>query len=254
MLKVSATDLGTPEAAWLGSRVLATLPPLAWPGHGEGRVVVIAPHPDDEVLGLGGALLELARRGHEVVVVAVTDGEASHPRSPTTSRDAMAARRCEERAEALARLGLGGARIVRLRCADGKVAEDATLGEQLRPLLEDAALCFAPWTGDGHPDHDAAGRAALRAGFEAGVQVLEYPVWMWHWATDRESANAKVPRVPWERARRIELSSAACAAKRAAIAAYHSQIAPLSDAPGDEALLPEAVLARFVRPFEVVFA
>lgn len=252
MLKVSATELGTSEAIWRGSRVLASLPGLVWPSATDGRVVVVAPHPDDEVLGLGGALVELAARGHEVIIVAVTDGEASHPRSPTTSRDTMAARRDAERAEALIRLGIGGAAVVRLGCRDGKVAEDDTLCERLVPLLEGASSCFAPWTGDGHPDHDAAGRAARRAGVQTGVPVLEYPVWMWHWATDRERENTT--RVPWERARRIDLSPATCAAKRAAIAAYRSQIAPLSDAPGDEALLPEAVLARFVRPFEVVFA
>ncbi len=251
MLRVSATELGTSEATWLGSRVLSSLPGLVWPELSEGHVVVVAPHPDDEVLGLGGMLVELARRGHRITVVAVTDGEASHPRSPTTSRDAMASRRCAERGEALVRLGLRAAEVVRLRCADGRVTEDATLGARLLPILEDAALCLAPWLGDGHPDHDAAGRAALDAGFRAGVPVLEYPVWMWHWATERDSDNATA--VPWKRARRVDLSLEALAAKQDAIAAYRSQIAPLSDAPGDEALLPEAVLARFVRPFEVVF-
>ena len=39
-----------------------------------GRVVLVAPHPDDEVLALGGSLAMLARSGREVLVVAVTDG------------------------------------------------------------------------------------------------------------------------------------------------------------------------------------
>ncbi len=38
------------------------------------NVLVIAPHPDDEVLGLGGTLHRLAARGHDIVVAVVTKG------------------------------------------------------------------------------------------------------------------------------------------------------------------------------------
>jgi len=47
------------------------------------RVVVVSPHPDDEVLACGGLLALHARRGGEVMVVAVTDGEASHRDDPS---------------------------------------------------------------------------------------------------------------------------------------------------------------------------
>jgi LmbE family N-acetylglucosaminyl deacetylase len=40
------------------------------------RVLVFAPHPDDEVLGCGGALALHARRGDHVRVVVVSDGGA----------------------------------------------------------------------------------------------------------------------------------------------------------------------------------
>lgn len=43
------------------------------------------PHPDDEVLGFGGALALLAGQGARLRIVADTDGEASHPHSPTLS-------------------------------------------------------------------------------------------------------------------------------------------------------------------------
>ncbi len=70
---------GTTEAEW-----------EAWPGLHEvpaislralvpagARAVMVAPHPDDEVLAVGGLLALLARAGAEVRVVAVTDGTAS---------------------------------------------------------------------------------------------------------------------------------------------------------------------------------
>ncbi|HQQ79461.1 MAG TPA: PIG-L family deacetylase, partial [Thermoanaerobaculia bacterium] len=41
------------------------------------RVLVLAPHPDDEVFGCGGALADLASRGATIDVLLVTDGAAS---------------------------------------------------------------------------------------------------------------------------------------------------------------------------------
>lgn len=236
MLTVSAEALGTPEAVWRGAG-LAALPEVAW-GMPR-RVVVLAPHPDDEVLAVGGALHALDA---DVRIVAITDGEASHPRSRTITPAELAVRRADERDVALGRLGIR-AEVVRLGEADGRV-RDAALVPRLIPLVRGADLCLAPWEHDGHPDHDATGRAAIAACAAAGVALVRYPVWAWHWAEPDTLALGQ--------ARKVTLSPAAQRAKAAAIAAYRSQIAPLSAAPGDEAILPPAVLARFARPFEVV--
>jgi LmbE family N-acetylglucosaminyl deacetylase len=116
------------------------------------------------------------------------------------------------------------------------------------PLLHGADWCLAPWERDGHPDHDATGLAAVLACTATGVRLVRYPVWAWHWATPDGD------ELPWPSARRIELASEDRAAKRAAIAAYRSQVAPLSSAAGDEAVLPPGVVSRFQRSFELVFA
>jgi hypothetical protein len=54
-------------------------------------------------------------------------------------------------------------------------------------------LCLATWRGDGHPDHEAVGRAAARAARFVGATLWEFPVWAWHWA--RPGAI----EVPWHR-------------------------------------------------------
>jgi LmbE family N-acetylglucosaminyl deacetylase len=232
---------GTDEAAWRAWSAPAGWPPLERDDSGDGPVVV-APHPDDEVLGVGGLLSMLAG----AVVVAVTDGEASHPGSTVYGPAGLAAvRRCET-ATALARLGLDPATTRQLAQPDGHI-DEAALTAALVPLLRPGRRCFVTWRGDGHPDHEAAGRAAAAACARTGAVLLEYPVWTWHWACPDH------PDVPWARARRIDLSAAARAAKTAALAAFASQIAPIGPEPTDAAVLPPAVLARFARPYEVVF-
>ncbi|MST31813.1 hypothetical protein GHK86_03595, partial [Acidimicrobiaceae bacterium USS-CC1] len=64
---------GTSEAAWAGSDRLRELAALDLPE--VARVLVVAPHPDDEVLGAGGLLQVLRGRGVAIEVCAVTDGE-----------------------------------------------------------------------------------------------------------------------------------------------------------------------------------
>lgn len=245
-LTVSEHHLGTSEAAWEACPRLAATPERACtPAR---RVLVVAPHPDDEVLGVGGILHGLAQAGCAITIVAVTDGEASHPNAAHIAPADLASWRDAERAEALARLAVD-ASVVRLVIADGCVtAAESSLRTQLESLLANADLCLAPWQHDGHPDHDASGRAAMAACSSRHVRLLQYPVWAWHWARPASTD------LPWSRAQRVPLAKAAQAAKRSAIAAYRTQIIALGPSAGEQAILPEPVLARFHRPFEVVFA
>ncbi|MEO5866005.1 MAG: PIG-L family deacetylase, partial [Sphingomonas sp.] len=50
-----------------------------------GSLLVIAPHPDDEILGAGGIMAQAKARGDRVAVVVATDGARSNPDTdPTT--------------------------------------------------------------------------------------------------------------------------------------------------------------------------
>ncbi|MCG8915678.1 PIG-L family deacetylase [Actinokineospora sp. PR83] len=232
---IEIEGMGTDESAWRGWPVLGALPPLPNP---ETPVVVVAPHPDDEVLGVGG-LLRLARG---VRLLAVTDGEASHPNTTVYTPPELAAVRRRETAAALATLGVA-ARVDRIGMPDGDIDEDA-LVPLIARVLRPGARCLATWRGDGHPDHEAVGRAAARACARTGARLLEYPVWTWHWSTPGD------PRVPWSTALRVDLPPEVAAAKRAAVAEFASQVNPLGP---DPAILPPPVLRRLTRDFEVVF-
>ncbi|AUG81743.1 GlcNAc-PI de-N-acetylase [Kitasatospora sp. MMS16-BH015] len=244
---------GTPESAWRAWRGLADLPLLdpvrALPvtAGRTPRVVVVAAHPDDEVLGFGGSLALLADAGVRPVLVSVTDGEASHPGSRSPLARDLRAVRTRELDRALSRLRVRAHRSA-LHLPDGRVgAHEEELTDRLARLLEGCDLCVAPYSRDLHPDHEAAGRAALAAGAARGVPVWEYPVWSWHWARPAEAA------LPWQRAARVQLPSVVSARKLAALDCFRSQLHPLGDGPGDGAILPPEELAHFQRDFEVIW-
>ncbi|WP_282206755.1 PIG-L deacetylase family protein [Kitasatospora fiedleri] len=244
---------GTPEQDWRAWAPLHRLPavdPLAClPARPDGPpvVLVVAAHPDDEVLGFGGTIAVLAAAGVRVRLVSVTDGEASHPHSTAAAARDLAALRARELRRATRELG-ADVPAVRLGLPDSGVARhEPALAAELTGLLADCDLCVAPFSADLHPDHEAAGRAALAAGAARGVPVWEYPVWAWHWAVPGD------PRLPWSRAARIALPPAARARKHAALRCFRSQIEPLGNGPGDAAILPPDELAHFRRDFEVLW-
>jgi LmbE family N-acetylglucosaminyl deacetylase len=248
---------GTPDAAWQAWGGLADLPlvsaaTLVPPG---GRAIVIAPHPDDEVLACGGLLQLLHAQGTRTVLLAVTDGAASHPGSTLLTPDLLARLRPQETLAALRALGLGmdgGAgpaapQVLRARIADGRVgAEIEQLQTLLQQLLRPGDAVFVTWRQDGHPDHEACGLAAAMAARACGATLVEMPVWSWHWAAPGDS------RLPWRRARRLELSPDVLRRKRQAVECFVTQLRD-DHSTGQPAILPPHVLARLLHPYEIYF-
>ncbi len=232
---------GTPAASWTSELDSRSLPALSLPG-ARRRLVVAGAHPDDETLGSGGLIRAAALAGWHVEVVTATAGEGSHPHSPTHPPARLAEVRRDELRDAICVLAPDAA-VSCLELPDGEVADHvpdlvATLVRTIGTGGDDVVLC-APWRADGHPDHEAVGRAAAIAAARTDALLLEYPIWLWHWAGAGD--------LPWEHATRLVLDGAAREAKRAAIAAHASQVRPLSSAPGDEVLLDAALLAHFDR-------
>jgi LmbE family N-acetylglucosaminyl deacetylase len=244
-LTVGPDCLGTPEEVWRGSGWIGGL--AEWPVPPVSSVLVVAPHPDDETLGVGGLLQRLGELGPAIEVVAVTDGEASHAGSSTITPARLATWRAAERDLALSRLGLPEVKVTSLHLGDGEVSRRADrLAEVLADRLGPDGLCLAPWRHDGHPDHDACGLAAATAAGRMSATLVEYPVWAWHWATPVGG------EIPAERARRFDLNGGERDRKDWAIEAFHSQLAALGSAPEDGPILPAAIVRRFQRGQEVV--
>ncbi len=244
VLIVDDTHLGTSETHWnagLSKVRVKDFEPLR-----ARRVVVIAPHPDDEVLGAGGLIERALRERIVVEVVAVTDGEASHPASQADTVAELAKIRVQETRVALQRLGWTEPEVTYLHLPDGHVAERRKeLDDALESFLLPDDLCVAPWIRDGHPDHDATGEAALRASSRVGARSLGYMIWAWHWA------EPEGDDIPWSRCFRLNLSRRTQARKRWSTGAFASQTHRLGPDGADAPILPAPVLRRFWRPFEM---
>lgn len=182
------------------------------------RLVVVSAHPDDESLGVGGLVTTAARAGIPVYVVLLTAGESSHPPHETCSRHALATRRLAE-LDAAVDLLAPGSPVVFLGAPDGGVAdvEDEVVAA-LSEIVGDGqgTLIVAPWRHDGHPDHDAAGRAAARVAAGCAARLAEYPLLMWRTLDPAEA--------PWDRMSVVRLDEDALETKLAAIRAHSSQI------------------------------
>ncbi|MEO8012639.1 MAG: PIG-L family deacetylase [Polaromonas sp.] len=239
------TGEGTPEAEWqtwpgLGQLSRITLDELVPPGR---RAVVVAPHPDDEVIAFGGLLALLAARRSACHVIALTDGEASHPGSRNWPPGLLAKARIGESLAGLRQLGLPPHSQSRLSLPDGRLAACGDrLAQRLAELLRPGDVVFSTWQLDGHPDHEAAGQATARACSQVGCRHWQAPVWMWHWARPGDA------RVPWSHMARLALPDNAVRQKTAALATHQTQLAPQDT--GAPAVLPGFALARMLRGFE----
>jgi LmbE family N-acetylglucosaminyl deacetylase/GT2 family glycosyltransferase len=135
-------------------------PPFGDPRQLPRRVLVFAPHPDDEIFGCGGLLAWLTRHGATVRAVVLSDGTAGDPGG--RERDIAATRQRESRV-AGAEIGLEDHRFLGL--PDGKLGSVPDLVARLARELEDFSpeLVLAPSPQELHPDHRATAHAACAA-------------------------------------------------------------------------------------------
>jgi LmbE family N-acetylglucosaminyl deacetylase len=221
---------GTPDAVWQAA--LSGFPVWEPPPR---PLLIVSPHPDDEILGAGGLIRTWAQHRRPVTILSVTDGEAAHP-----DWKGLARIRHIELKDALHTLGASEVVVIRLGIPDGGVAAQV---RQLKKAIISATVpgstIIAPYEKDGHPDHEAAGRVCCELARLDGFSVARYPIWMWH---HRESSIFKKMNC-----RKFMLDEATRRAKSDAAQRFSSQLTPAHRAP----IVPDHVMAYFSRPYEV---
>lgn len=125
----------------------SAIPYQSTPLRGE-RLLVLAPHPDDEVIGCGGLVAQHLREGRAVRIIIATDG----------AQAGDAAAREEESRRGIEKLG-DGAEVEFLRFPDRRLDDSvaARLREELTTFRPD--LIAVPGPIEIHPDHLALARA-----------------------------------------------------------------------------------------------
>ncbi len=128
-------------------------------------VLVIGAHPDDPEFGCAATIAKWAKQGRQIDYVLLTSGDkGSH--DPTLHPGQVAAKREREQRAAAQELGVRSVQF--LHYPDGMLENTMELRRQLcgiiRALKPDILLTIDPWRRyQLHPDHRAAGQAALDA-------------------------------------------------------------------------------------------
>jgi N-acetylglucosamine malate deacetylase 1 len=134
-------------------------------------ILVIGPHPDDQELGMGGTIVKLARQGHKVHIVDMTNGEPT-PRGSVETRAA----------EAAAAAKIMGVERTLLGLKNREVTHDLPSRHKLAALIRvhRPDWLFLPYPLDAHPDHVAVTRIGEDARFDAKLTKSNIPGDPWH--------------------------------------------------------------------------
>jgi LmbE family N-acetylglucosaminyl deacetylase len=203
------------------------------------RLLVVAPHPDDEAIAAWALIRRVRARGWGIDVIVVSDVGASHPESRNWPRPRLISERRRETKRAMQRLGIRPDRICFLGLPDGGLNDDrkklrSQLGHAIltRPAPE---LIIGPMPDDAHPDHRAVA-ATLAALPRRGERRAGYRVWP-------EGAGRTLSGLV------VPLSAEEIGMKRAAVRRYRTQAGLITDADAGFAMTHRH-LSAFARPAE----
>lgn len=216
-----------------------------------GGLVVVAPHPDDESLGCGGAIAQAREAGLAVRIVVVSDGAGSHPNSKTYPPERLRRTREDEARDAAAELGVDADHVTFLRLPDGRVPHEGAAAQAAVAAIADAAdavragAVLTSWHGDPHCDHQATFRLCRSAVSRAvcAPRLFSYIVWGW---TLPPEADVDVDAL---RGVRLDIGPQ-LARKIAAVRRHVSQLTALIDDDLAGFRLSVDDVARFCRPSE----
>lgn len=123
------------------------------------KILVIAPHPDDEVLGVGGTIARFARSGHEIHVAIVTKGEPELFSVPLIEQGRKEATRCHEL------LGVKETHYIDFPAARLDTIQHYQLNSAIAKVISKVCpqVVFLPFGHDMHKDHRLVFESALVA-------------------------------------------------------------------------------------------
>jgi LmbE family N-acetylglucosaminyl deacetylase len=190
----------------------------------DGALLVVAPHPNDEILGAGGLMQTWVAGGREVSVLSVSDGEAANP-----GFEGLANVRRGEGREALRKLCPTHVSVTRLGLPDGRVTEYLNrVRNAMLSFCRDRLTLIAPYEHDGHPDNDAVGAMCVDFARSWNIPIARYAIRAWGRPACSRPDPAAMSKERWVK---FALSDEARRAKARAVQCFHSQMEPVASEP-----------------------
>jgi LmbE family N-acetylglucosaminyl deacetylase len=159
------------------------------------KIVVFAPHPDDEIFGCGGSILKWMDEGHELHVAYVTDNRAliqwgikenqllsEYAKDYINlSEDEIAEIALKEASEVSKAFGFEKANVYSFQIHDQNVMNKLNLGTKLsKEIIKDADRILLPSDNNPHPDHQGTHIIVKRAAKELNLIKAEFYVYVVH--------------------------------------------------------------------------
>lgn len=237
---------GTSKSQWLRAFEKQPLPKLNLESFYSKRIIIVAPHPDDEILGCGGLIQQLRAQNCTILILAVSNGTQSHPQSKKYSPDELDIIRPQETLAALNCLGVTDyCQRIALNLSDGHLhLQTQDLSHGLSKIVQPNDILICSYMLDGHPDHEAVGRTTHAFAKAQGLFYLQVLIWAWHWAAPFD------PRIDWEQARTYQLTEEQLTKKHQAILQFKTQL-EADESTGRDAVLSLEVINRLLMPYEV---
>ena len=137
----------------------------------KGNILVLAPHPDDEVFACGGAIMRHIEQGDKVQVILITNGDAAISHDNEIARQAYIQLRRQESLNAANILGYQ--QLSYWNIADRALYYDTYLVQRLYDLIqkEQVSRVYACSLLEIHPDHYALAQISIAAVQRCGASV-----------------------------------------------------------------------------------
>jgi len=142
----------------------------------ERRVLVLSPHPDDDIIGCGGTIYKYHLKGAEITSVYMTDGRKGNP---GYNEEELVLIRREEAKKASTIVGIDN--LIFLDNRDSELTSNSKTIKELSQIIRDIKpeAVFLPFLLDNHPDHIATNNIFIQAtkNYNVDAACYGYEVW-----------------------------------------------------------------------------
>lgn len=186
----------------------------------EAPVLIVAPHPDDEIIGCSGLMQSLLKAKKEVYVVILTGGEGAHKGCCALSAVDLISTRRNLAVTINTKIGIKRKHLFFLDYEDGNVHYDCQETKKLAGVIKKVqpSVIFIPHNREGWNDHLQAGNIIRRLlEQDINTQLYEYCVWFWYY---------NIWKIDWKRAYLLSMDKDEHSLKNEAMDMYIKPQAP----------------------------